>query len=449
MKTLLLNSCFFSERRDYLQNTSGHIRLGIASIASFLREKSIDVSILDPYVKHLSLGQIVDKIISEAPDYLCLPAYTDEINDAAKIAEAVKAKQPGITTIIGGPHASAIPAQTLTEFPAFDIAIIGEGELPILGIVKGEEKKTIPGAAIRLQDGKIQVNPPKNFVNLDLLPKPAWDLYEPRRYSFVSIDTVRGCPYSCVFCFRATGKNVRYRNPQKIVDDIEYGHKRFGFNTFSLTGGGTFPLEKKHALEVCGEIIRRGLKIRWVSGWRCDLVDVELLEAMQKSGCVEVALGIESGSDEILKHIKKQTSSEQVENAIKLCHKFRINVELNFIFGLPFDTLKSLNQTRRFAERMARYAHKINFAILTPFPGTAVYEMAKEKKNGLQIATVDWSKYSKQGGEAIRHSNFMPGELSRYQVMSYLSVYLRHPLKILNVFSVKRFIGFIKKVLSV
>jgi anaerobic magnesium-protoporphyrin IX monomethyl ester cyclase len=449
MKVVLLNSCFFSERKDYLQNTASHIRIGIASIASFLRNQAIDVAVLDPQIERLSLEDITQKILSFRPDYVGLPAYTEEIKDAARIAEAVKAKNSDVIMIVGGPHASAIPQDTLKEFNCFDIAVIGEGELTMRDILTGKKKKEIKGIVYRDGNGQIVTTLPQDsYVDLDSLPLPAWDLYKLAHYAFISVDTLRGCPYPCIFCFRATGKKVRYRSPQKIVDDIAYAHKRFGFINFSLTGGGTFPLERGHGLSVCEEILKRRLKIKWETSLRCDLVDEELLRSMKASGCQEVALGIESISPEVLKLIKKETTPEQIEAAIRLFKKVGIAVELNFILGLPYETRGHLVLTRHFLGRLAKYVEKVNLAILTPFPGTDVYEMALNKRAGLEIKTKDWSKYVKQGGLAIKHQNFEENELVRYQFQLYLLMCVRFPLKVLRVFSFKRAMGLLRKGLT-
>lgn len=445
---ILLNSCFISKRNDYIQITEPHLRIGVASIAAFLRESGISVTVFDPEVEKLNLEKITQKIISLKPDYLGLPAYTEEINDAARIALEVKKHDPGVVTIIGGPHASAIPHETLEEFKCFDIAVFGEGELTVRDIVKGRELESIDGIAYRNDEGGIVVRNLQRCVDPDTLPPPAWDLYSPKRYQFMPVDTVRGCPYSCIFCFRATGREVRYKSPDRVADEIYRDFTEYGFRRFSLFGGGTFPLGREHGMAVCNRILNKKLRIKWITSTRVGLLDEELLRVMKNSGCELISLGIESGDYEMLKSCNKEITLPQAEKTLKLCKKTGINAELNFILGLPGETKETISATRDFAVRMEKYVSQINFAILTPFPGTQIYKMALDGEGGLKIRTKDWTRYVKQGGYAIEHKNFTHRELDEYQVRFYSSVYLRAPWKIIKLFSFKRAFGLIGKLKS-
>ncbi|MEI8175832.1 MAG: radical SAM protein, partial [Candidatus Omnitrophota bacterium] len=406
MKAVILNSSFVSKRRDYVQITGPHLRIGVASVAAVARAAGADITVFDPLAYEATLEETARYIVDLQPQYLGLPAYTEEINDAALIAERVKEMSPQMIVIVGGPHATALPARTLDEFKVFDYVVVGEGEMSFTDIISGRAPAKIPGIAYREPDGSVIVNGAPSHVDLDTLPLPAWDLYDLSRYAFVPIDTIRGCPYSCVFCHRATGSAVRYKNPHKIVDDIEAIKKKNPDARFALVGGGSFPLRRDHAVAVCQEIIGRGLTVPWVTATRVDLVDEELLSLMKESGCYDIALGIESGDPAILAGCGKRTTPELAEQALMMCKKIGIGTELNFILGLPGETKESLLKTRDFALRMEAYAERINFAILVPFPGTAIYEMALKRQGGISIATNDWTKYAKQGGLAITHENF-------------------------------------------
>ena len=168
-------------------------RIGIGSIAAFLLHNGQEVQILDPELTRLNLDQIKSEIRKVKPDLVGLPAYTEEIHQAANLAKAIKDVNPKIITVVGGPHASAEPVQVLTEFSSFDIAVYGEGEQTMLDLTN--ERKTldeIMGIAFRKGD-ELKLNRPRPLIkNFDTLPFPAWHLYELDKYRGSSLYS--GCP---------------------------------------------------------------------------------------------------------------------------------------------------------------------------------------------------------------------------------------------------------------
>lgn len=445
-KFVLLNSSFVSRRKDYVEHTEPHLRVGIAILAAVLRGEGMDVSILDPQAQKMTLEQITEKILETNPGYLALPAYTEEIIDAAKVAEAVKRRNSRIVTIVGGQHVTALPHETLKEFPSFDIVCMGEGESTLRSIIQGKSLKDINGLAYRNTRKDIFVNPlRKDFEDLNKLPFPAWDLYDLAKYAVVPVEPLRGCPFECIFCFRTLGRDVRYKSPQRIIEEIRHDMDNYGFKRFDLKAG-TFPLSKLHAMEFCQRLIKEKLNIRWIASTRVNTIDEDLIKAMKESGCDELSLGIESADPKILELCGKGTAPEMAEKVLKICKEVGIkDIELNFILGLPFETQESLLKTKKFALKMRRYCSSVNFAILTPFPGTQIYEMARKNQNGFSLNTNDWTAYGKQAGVALVHPHFTQNQLIRYQADFYLAYYLRSPLKAIKLFSLRRMIGFIKK----
>jgi len=441
----VLNSSFVLKRKDKVQTTAPHLRLGIASVASYIRKHADNVFVLDPQAANLSLNEITSKIISFKPDYLCLPAYTEEINDAILIAQYVKDKAPDVTIIIGGYHVSALPCETIQN-PCFDIGIVGEGERALADIIKKMPLREIKGIVYCDIDGKPVLNdsdrPP---LPLDELPFPAWDLYDLSLYEkTLPIEPLRGCPFTCIFCFRALGKKVTYKSPERFLSELDYCKKNFGVDRFRFLAG-TFPLKRKHAIEICEEIIARNLNITWVASTRVDTVDYELLDLMKKSGCRLLQFGIESGDSDMLNSVAKGTTPEICINALSLCHKIGIKAGLNFIIGLPNETKRSIRATYSLAAKLRKYAHSANFAILVPFPGTKVYQMSLQNEGCLSLKTRDWSDFGKQAGFALRHSNFKESELQRIQSRLYMRYYLGSPIKTLKQFSFSKAAEVIKR----
>ena len=440
---VLFNSPRINEKRDVLEMEGVYPRIGIASIAAFLKQRGIRVSILDPQIESSSrLGRIdyIHRKVKELqPDIVGIPAFTEEIYESALVAKIVKEVDPHPLIVVGGPHPSAMQDQVLQEFQWFDVAVVGEGELTMAEIADGASLDRVAGIAYR-QNTKIKMNPARApIVSLDNLPKPAWELYNLNAYRGASlssgfkkktnilelpIEGARGCPFACNFCFRITGPNLRVISPERIVDEMERDIDEFHADTLFFVEG-TFGANKKHGLAVCNEIIKRGLneKITWSTGARVDTVDEELLTIMKKAGCSFIGFGVESGDPKILKSVGKYIHPEQSIAAFRLSKKLGIRTEANFILGHPGETYQSVMKTIKLAKKLE--ADEANFAILVPFPGTPIYEMASAEIGDIRIKTRDWRLYGKQLGEALDHKTLSSKTLAHLQAKAYREFYLR------------------------
>ena len=456
---LLFNSPVRQQKRDPFEMENLYPRIGIASIAAYLQEDGIEVYIIDPEAEGLDSNGVKNRISRVSPDIVGIPAYTEEIHDAAYTAKFVKEINPDIMTVIGGPHASAIPFETLKEFSVFDIAVMGEGESTLLDIALGHKLEGMKGIAFR--DENIVVNEKRPSISsLDSLPFPAWHLYDIDRYRGsgltsgfkkkraaleIPVESARGCPFNCIFCYRVCG-NIRFKSSKRVADEVEWAVSEFGATKIHFVEG-TFGVNKRLAIELCDELIRRGLnrKITWSSGARSDISDRELLRKMKNSGCVYLGYGSESGDDEILKIIRKDITTDQIERAFELCKEIGIETEANFILGHPFESEETAHKTMNFARNLK--AVRATFAILVPFPGTAVRQMAEENVGGLKILTNDWSIYGKQVGGALELEQLPLEKLIGLQTKAYRKFYLRPDrfLKFVNLLSLKRVLYGLKR----
>jgi anaerobic magnesium-protoporphyrin IX monomethyl ester cyclase len=318
-------------------------------------------------------------------------------------------------------------------------------------IVKHHAISEIEGIVYRNRSGGILRNKKREVMSsINHLPHPAWDLYQLDRYDkILAIDVIRSCPFTCEYCFRGTGKTVRHKSPEIIAKEIRTNIDLFGIREFSFYGGGTFPLSKEHALTVCRNIVKEKLNIRWGASARIQLLDEMIIRMMALAGCTHMGIGIETGDARLLAKSGKQTSLDDIVIKLKLLKKYRIDAFVYFIIGFPGEDRVSIENTRRFISRLRPITTLANFAILTPFPGTPIYEKALMGKEGIRLATKDWTCYGKQAGKALLHENFSQEALKRLQLKLYLSYYLFSPSKIrtmlklnktLGTFSLKRFI---------
>ncbi len=367
----------------------------LMSLGAVLREINVEVRVLDLLTTRFSWSKIQDCLKQFQPDIVGLTCVTMNYPLALKIIKYCKKISPATLTIMGGPHATFMADEILRQHKEVDIIVRGEGEETIKEIAQlalPDELSKIKGITFR-QNGRIQINEDRPFISdLNLLPHPARTLFPISRYLAMkvpaSVLTSRGCPVGCSFCvgYRMTGRKGRFRDPQKVVDEIEHV-LNLGFAEVCFDDD-LFTRQRRHVLEVCQEIKRRGLKFSLYLFARVDTVDEIILRELRSVGCSMICFGLESGNQKILDRAGKKITLSQVRRAIALCQEVGIAPFGSFILGLPGETLRTMEETLSFAQSLGI---PFGFHILAPFPGTKVREEAAAY--GLKILTDDWSLY--------------------------------------------------------
>jgi len=400
--------------------------LGILYLASVLRKDGYQVSVIDASSLGFSQKELIDKIVVLQPKYLGISATTLSISHAASLADEIKKPLNNTKIIIGGPHLTAIPEETMERFRSFDFGVIGEGEETIKELLQtlehGRDIADIPGIIFRNNDNLLKTAPRAPINDLDKIPFPAWDLlvdfpgrYHPPPFRFkrlpaAYIVTTRGCPYKCIFCDRSVfGNKCRGHSSEYILELIEHLYKNFGIREI-LIEDDTFITFKKRLTEVCEGIMASGMKISWSCLGRADAVTPDILSVMKKAGCWSISYGIETGDAEVMKFIGKLITLDQVEEAVRLTKKAGIHSKGFFIMGHPKDTNATIKKTIDFALKIP--LDDISVSMMTPFPGSKLYQIASdygtfdndwEKMNELDIVFVpkgmtkeDLRRYSKE-----------------------------------------------------
>lgn len=374
--------------------------LGLGYIASALRNKGHEVAYLDCLKESVDASSWEKILLQGKYDFIGIQIFTRTYKSAQNMFKAAKNILPNVLNVVGGPHANAVPEQVLRESPEIDYVINGEGEKAFPELVNALEQGNfkdmsfIPNLAWRNQ-GRIQINK-KTFIEcLDDISLPAWDLMDPRSYPTLShgilnrahpiapIFATRGCTYSCTFCSASInmGHKIRKRTPAKVVDEIEMLVKEYGVREIHFEDDN-FTFYKDFASEVYQAIIDRKIKIFWAcpNGVRIDSLDAELLKLMECSGCYSFALGIESGSDRVLKMMKKGITVNQIRQKIRLIRETtKIKMTGFFMFGFPGEDESDLKKTE--ALILHEPLHRISVVPCIPYPGTEIYQnLSKENK---------------------------------------------------------------------
>ncbi|MCD6570640.1 MAG: cobalamin-dependent protein [Deltaproteobacteria bacterium] len=390
--------------------------LGVCYVASAFEATGADVKIIDYIVSRYTPDKLKDEIDTFKPDIVGATSVTMNFPIAASIIKTAKQHNPSILTMMGGPHVSFDPVNTLLKYPEIDVLVIGEGENTLKELVPHIKNKSewanIKGIAFREGEKVIITRPRELIQNLDSLPLPARHLLPLSRYQIlgfpISMITSRGCPYQCIFCVgrRMVGNRVRYRGARFVVDEIEH-ILSYGFSRINIADD-LFTSNKTKVREICEEILRRGLTFSWSAFARVNTVDEEVLTLMRDAGCDTVSFGIESGNPEMLKRIKKGITLDHARRAVKLCKEVGMLAHASFMVGLPGESPETLKDTHEFAQSLDI---PYGYHFLAPFPGTTVRE--EIERYDLEILTHDWSRYDANSA-IVRTSKLSPEETESF-----------------------------------
>ena len=382
--------------------------MGLAMMGAVLEREGYQVAILDANALGLQPEEVAPRVADA--DVVGLTAITPTINTAISIARHLKQANPHLTIILGGPHATLLPEETLATAPDIDIIVRGEGEGTFIKLLRAWEQEqplaNIPAISYR-QNGKVTSTPAgTTTVDLDSLPFFAYHLLPRQKYKphppygralpFAAIITSRGCPYNCSYCSKPVfGNRFRGQSPERVVEEIDYYQDRFGIKELAFYDD-VFTLNKERAYAIADGILKRGLKLSWTCETRVNLVDKELLRHIKQAGCYSIAYGIESGSQEILNTLDKDISLEQVEEAVRLSQEVNLQTIGYFMIGSPGESPETVSQTIQFAKKL-----KLDFAqfsVTMPFPGTRLYRLYLDSRKDSRIL---WESfvYDRAGSE--------------------------------------------------
>lgn len=377
--------------------------LNLMYLGGALENASMSVKIIDDDLMQRGYKRVSELASVLDPSVVGITATTSTIKNALEYLKSIKEVLPNVLTVIGGPHTTFIPLETLKSCPSLDVAVIGEGEETMVELTdkfcdenygKLEEVK---GIVYRdPTNGNIKLNSPRPLIkDLDSIPFPArhlvpFESYNTTKKQSSDMITSRGCVFSCSYCSSSLimGKKFRYRSPGNVADEIEELIENYKIKDIAFMDD-TFMLHKRRANAIADEIKSRGLDIGFVASSRVDMVDKSLLEKLKDAGLSTLYYGVESGSQRVLDLMKKGITIKQAENAVKIAKDVNLDVLTSFILGFPGETREEIDKTIDFSIKLnADYSQ---FSILTPFPGTPIYYELKEKE---LIDTENWDKYT-------------------------------------------------------
>lgn len=375
--------------------------LGLLSIAGGIRDVVDEINIIDLTIENLDYNKIGDS------DIVGISTLTASSHQALDIAKKIKQINSNIKIVVGGWHPS-LYSNDFRNNSCVDHILIGEGEIAFKKIVEDKiHKKIIRG----------------NVKDIDSLPLPAYDLIDRSKYhlfnlkNLISLESSRGCPFSCKFCCIRKFYNNMYKlkTIKKMIKEIT----EFDANTIFFTDDN-FTANVKRTKELCNAIIDHGLENKlYACQSRIDTLarNPELLKYMSEAGFIGMFLGIESLSNKSLEEMNKRMNTDIIKKGIKLLHDHNLFAYGTFIIG-------NLNETESDINKMLDKINELDldfvtFSILTPFKDTELYKQLKKEN---RIITED-TRYYTGSFCVFKHPNINPMRLNKIFVESYLKVY--------------------------
>jgi radical SAM superfamily enzyme YgiQ (UPF0313 family) len=395
MKILLVSSNFeevslitasFKNKLGVKISNSSHYPLGLAYLHAYL-EKNFEVKTL--FLNNRNYRDCFEKttktIEEFKPDLVGFQIITANRASTYKLLEYIHVNYPQIKQLIGGIHTTLMHEQLIKKFP-YVIALLGESEITFNELAfelsrSNPQLRKIDGIAFSENGVMEKTNPRKLIENLDDLPLPKHELFFDQNRTAGCLMTARGCPFNCSFCCLdvLSQRRVRMRSVINIIEEVEMMIQKFPQMKEIWIHDDTFFIDNRRVIEFCDEIIKRKIKVSFTCSGRMKPLSQEMVYKLEQANFKKVLLGLESGDEGVLKKCHKMITQEDATNAFKMFAKTKISLTAFLIVGLPGETLETIKETAKFVQKLQKikYIYYNDCAVLTVYPGTEVYEIAK------------------------------------------------------------------------
>jgi anaerobic magnesium-protoporphyrin IX monomethyl ester cyclase len=329
--------------------------IGPAVLGAYLIKHGFTVSITDYFM---------DAGMPAGSDLIGISSTFMGIEDVSNIARSARAQNPDVVIVLGGPLSwSVAPERLLGEIPELDYIVMREGENTfrklIDGLKSGGGLSEVPNIAFRQKE--VTTTTARQFMPAEEIMQPDWSLIDfknTRRIPVLPVETSRGCPFNCAYCSEVTywDKPVRYREISSVVMELLRNYADYGINTFRFTDS-CFSAPPERAARLCDAIyehcIRQGVPVKWSSYARISNLDRTLLEKMARSGCVALDIGVESGSEKLLRAMGRLYAPSAAINVAGIARELGIITNFNVVVGFPGETSSTIDQTASLIQQAA------------------------------------------------------------------------------------------------
>ena len=375
--------------------------LGLLYVAGFLEHNGIDINVADLANKETELENALEPYMNA--DIYGITSTSPQYPQALKILKVLRRRNTKARVVIGGAYPSSLPDKCIQD--GFDFVVAGEGEEAMLRLITNIEGEHAPGIvnATYIQEMDSIPFPGRHLIDINSF---AYNIDDGRGTTLI---TSRGCPYTCSFCSKEVWqRGTRFHSTEYVISELEHIIDKYDFKHF-LFLDDTITIHKKRLLELCARMEPLNIK------WRCyarTTTTREMLIAMKKAGCVEIGVGVESGSQKILDIVDKKETVEQNSAFVELCKQVGITANVFIMIGLPGEDYETVEETRRWMERVR--PDKFGFNIFMPYAGTPVYK--NPDRYDIQIFDVPEEKSWVKGRQGEYESFVATNALTRNEI---------------------------------
>ncbi|MFH1850476.1 MAG: radical SAM protein [archaeon] len=429
---------------------------GLLYVGTMLKKDGHQVRVYDVNIKQKR--RVIRKIAEFDPDLVGFSAMTTSYSITCQFNREVRKSVPRAYYCWGGVHASALPEETMRD-NELDFVVYGEGELTLSEICSRIKPRTRGGRGINLKgvrgvyyylDGRVFRNESRPLIQeLDSIPIPdrsliddfKWYLSPPGilrgkfYYGITTMYTTRGCPYQCIFCASKIvhGSMIRRRSVDNVLEEMKYLKREFGVRGIYFNDD-TFATDVDWLKEFCSRLKKSGLSMVWGCQTRANIAqNIEILRIIKDAGCVQVDIGCESGSDKVLKNLKKGITAEMILKSFDNLRKVGMVTFATFILGNPGETLEDIRKTEAVAKKAPG---GVSFLILVPYPGSPLYKMAIDNKwfvgDNIQF---DERWTNKQSDVPVMAAGLRPDELVRIRAKLQNQFFIRNNVETVLAFA--------------
>ncbi len=406
--------------------------LGILYIASFLESKGIKTYVKDYYVEKR-------KPINYAKyDYIGFSMNSANVENTLSSIRKIKKQYRKARIIIGGAHAGIVAKKLITN-KSVECLVVDEAEDILYKYIIAKDKRKVKGIWIRDKGKSLFTGKRKPVDNLDSLPFPAFDKIPYKKYKMMikkktpvcAINTSRGCPHGCIFCYHALGYKYRARSPDNVFKEMKWLHKDMGINEFWIADDD-FTEDMIRVEKICDLIIKNKLNvsISVANGVVTSRLNEKLLKKMKKAGFWFLSISPEVGTESSLKKLRKDFTLKDVEKIVKICKKLGIRTMANFMMGFPWEGKQDLINTIKFMLKLDTDMLCLNR--LVPYPGTPLWNMTKKG----DFSLIDEKRSTND--KRFKHPVLNESEIKGFLKLAHRKFYSpRRVIKIIRAFGIK------------
>lgn len=432
---LLINPCY--NKKDTLGPFSSHITsqlpMSLGFLAGYLLYTGIDVNIIDEQLQLIDEDALLVRLEGGGVVVVGISVLTLTAARAYELGAFLKQNCPAVKVVMGGVHVTLLPEEPLLAGYA-DIVVRGEGEITLSQLVErihlGMPYNDVDGISFIAGNAILHTPERPMIEDLNKLPPFPYHLFERERarYQFGNMLTSRGCPYDCIFCSQraVSGHRYRTRSAVKIFEELETLIDTY-HQEFIFINDDNFIVNKENIYELCDLIDRKSLPEKVMIGFhaRGDSLDAPLLRRMRAARFAIVMIGFETGSERIMKMVKKGETVRKIEAGVIVAKECGFIVGGQFILGFPTESRKESLQTIRHALRLPIDFTRFN--LLLPYPGTELFRMLQGSG---QVKNQDWSHYATHAGLTGKTIPYVPEgrsawELRLLQWLAHLVFFVR------------------------